>query len=57
MLTDGYLENCQAFNLKVLASEYEYSSEDVKVGKIVGKQFSGQVICSYYNNSSLNTIG
>lgn len=58
MLTDnGYLENCQGFNLKVVASDYEYSSEDVKVGKIVGKMFSGKVICSYYDNVSLNTIG
>ena len=57
MVTDGYLENCKGYNLKVVASDYEYSSEDVKVGKIVGKMFSGQVICAYHDNVGLNIIG
>lgn len=57
MVVDGYLENCQAYNLKVIASDYEYSSEDIRVGKIVGRMFSGQVICAYHDNVSLNTIG
>lgn len=57
MLTDGYVENCHGENLVVTASEYHYSSEDIKVGKIVGKNYSGQVICTYHNEVSLNTIG
>ena len=57
MLTTGHIENCYGYNLTVTASEYQYSSEDIVVGKIVGKKYSASTLCIYYNNLSLNTIG
>lgn len=57
MLTTGHIENCYGTNLKVTASEYQFSSEDIIVGKLVGKKYSGSTICLYYDNLSLNTVG
>ncbi len=57
MLTTGYIENCYGYNLKVTASEYQFSSEEIIVGKLVGKTYAGSTICLYYDNSSLKTIG
>lgn len=57
MLTTGHIENCQGTNLKVTASEYQYSADEIVVSKIVGKNYTGSTLCLYYENSSLNTIG
>ena len=59
MLTTGYIENCQAENLKITASSdrLQYSEDDIKVASIVGKNYTGQIVCAYHNNSSLRTIG
>jgi hypothetical protein len=58
MLTTGYIENCQGENLNVATlNNIQISEDDINVGKIVGKSWTGQVICSYHNNISLNTIG
>ena len=58
MLTTGYIENCQGENLNVATlNNIQISEDDINVGKIVGKSWTGRVICSYHNNISLNTIG
>jgi len=57
MLSEGYVENCTAYNLNVTANEYSYTQDGVFVGKIIGKVYSGQIICTYHNNINLNTIG
>lgn len=57
MLTTGKVENCKGFSLYVRASEYQYSAEDVKVGSMIGKNYTGTIICVYGNNLISNTVG
>ena len=35
----------------------KYLPEEIPTGKIIGKVYSGQIICTYHNNINLNTIG
>ena len=57
MINEGVVENCKGINLKVEASEYQYSAEEVLVGKIVGRNYNAKIICTYYNGLNFNTIG
>ena len=57
MLSNGVVENCYGYNLKVTASEYKYSADGVFVGKLVGKNYSGYTLCLYYDGLSFNTLG
>ena len=57
MISDGVVENCYGYNLNVTASEYQYSSKDIYVGKIVGKTYDAKIIAVYYNDLAFNTIG
>lgn len=57
MITDGVIENCTVINSKVTASEYEYSAEEVYVGKIIGRNYNAKILAIYYNGLSFNTLG
>ena len=57
MISSGVVENCRGIDLKVSASEYEYSAEDIYVGKIIGRNYKAKTLCVYYNGLSFNAIG
>ena len=57
MITDGVVENCHGYNLNVTASDYKYSSDDVYVGKIVGRTYDAKILITYCDNMAFNTVG
>lgn len=57
MITSGKIENCIGINCDITANEYQYSADDIHVGKLVGMNHNTKIICLYYEGLSINTLG
>lgn len=57
MMLGGKLENCHAKDVSVRAQDYEASSDGIFVAPCIGKIFSGETSCCYYNGGRAGAIG
>ncbi|MCH5171598.1 MAG: hypothetical protein J1F31_02050 [Erysipelotrichales bacterium] len=60
LMKTGIVENCEVINngtSSIMASDYEYSQEDIHVGGIVGISYGGKCFANYYKNITTNAIG